>query len=533
MKKIVSLLVAAIMIISLVPTVMAYETAKVTFDGAELDFDVPPMIINGRTMVPVRKIVEAMGADVAYDEKTETVTTELNGKVVRLVINSKEIEIDGIKKELDVPAMEIDGRTLIPTRALAEAYGCKVDWDGITSTVIIKSPDEKEGVSGDKPKDNYGVTIPTYTDIVGEPLKLTKYKNAGISYCYNYTGTDAYAKYVAHLTAEGWTIAGESFYKNDDLLTIEFDLRNNYIIVTVENKSYAHNKPSNIQQEEYSLEVSPDYDLSYDGESFKTAYYGVNNQVFDFQSRKIALNVTKVASGVEAKKIIKEHNPKITDEMIDDWTRVAFIDVVYVADPAKAGRIEIKEMLKRNNVAMFENDDVKISNLNKVGFLDETPVGIKKAYVAEGKTETVLMDFNLGEYTTMPCIKIVKNPRKTEEVKYLYLNEKPLKLDYYSEDECYEKTGIPRYENIVFSKCLYEKKISGVEKEYQYSYKTGSITQYFEALNKAGYSLISEKTKSNKTNYVFAKMSGVKGEIYITVNSDRNIITIQVPTVKV
>ena len=114
-----------------------------TLNGVPLSFDVPPQIINGRTMVPVRTIFEALGAEVSWNEATQTVIGKNDKYEVNIQIGSNTmywaVIYDGYSTQvpLDSPAVIIDGRTLIPARAVAEAFGCKVDWDENTRTVMI------------------------------------------------------------------------------------------------------------------------------------------------------------------------------------------------------------------------------------------------------------------------------------------------------------------------------------------------------------------------------------------------------------
>ncbi len=110
---------------------------KVLIDGEKLICDQPPVIIEGRTLVPMRAIFEKLGATVSWDGETSTASGEKDGKTVSFVIGESFIGINGEKTALDVPAQIISDRTMIPARAVAEAFGCKVDWDGDTQTVII------------------------------------------------------------------------------------------------------------------------------------------------------------------------------------------------------------------------------------------------------------------------------------------------------------------------------------------------------------------------------------------------------------
>ncbi len=111
----------------------------VTVNGAEVYFDQPPVIIDGRTLVPLRAIFEALGAEVSWDEDTQTAAAYRNGTTVTLTIGDSWIYKNGTAIYLDVPSMLINDRTLVPVRAVSEAFDCTVDWDGGSGTVIINS----------------------------------------------------------------------------------------------------------------------------------------------------------------------------------------------------------------------------------------------------------------------------------------------------------------------------------------------------------------------------------------------------------
>ena len=92
---------------------------------------VMPNIINSRTLVPARFISESFGGEVGWDDATRTVTIKLGGKTVTMVLDNNELMIDGeVAATMDVPAQSIEGRTMVPLRALCEtALSKKVFWD--------------------------------------------------------------------------------------------------------------------------------------------------------------------------------------------------------------------------------------------------------------------------------------------------------------------------------------------------------------------------------------------------------------------
>lgn len=81
----------------LVLSVGAADDITVILDGNKLEFDVPPQIIDGRTMVPIRAIFEALGAEVTWDDATKTVTATIDDYVVKCTIDSKVMTVCGEK----------------------------------------------------------------------------------------------------------------------------------------------------------------------------------------------------------------------------------------------------------------------------------------------------------------------------------------------------------------------------------------------------------------------------------------------------
>ncbi|MCD4712731.1 MAG: copper amine oxidase N-terminal domain-containing protein [Clostridiales bacterium] len=115
------------------------DEIRVYIDNKILPFDVPPLIINSRTMLPVRAILEALGADVLWDGKTQTITATKGETSIVMVIGSSEAYVNGVLTMIDAPPVIIESRTLVPARLLAESMKAKVGWDGITRVVEIQT----------------------------------------------------------------------------------------------------------------------------------------------------------------------------------------------------------------------------------------------------------------------------------------------------------------------------------------------------------------------------------------------------------
>lgn len=108
-------------------------------DGATVQTDVPPVVIDGRTLVPVRALFESLGATVGWNEATQTATATKGTTIVSVQIGSTTAYVSGTAKTLDVPAQTVKGRTMVPARFVAESLGAAVDWESATETVKIST----------------------------------------------------------------------------------------------------------------------------------------------------------------------------------------------------------------------------------------------------------------------------------------------------------------------------------------------------------------------------------------------------------
>jgi len=124
------------------------DKITVVVDGGEVAFDAEPFIEDGRTLVPVRAIFEAMDAEVVWDATDRTVYSRREYKYISLTIDSKTMtkRVGNGKNEkitLDVPAKIHKDRTYVPVRAIAESFNADVQWEAETRTVYVKTNDAK------------------------------------------------------------------------------------------------------------------------------------------------------------------------------------------------------------------------------------------------------------------------------------------------------------------------------------------------------------------------------------------------------
>ncbi len=215
-KRFISLILSVMLIFGCIaPCSVVASGINVTLNGNCINFDQPPVMVSDRVLVPVRAIFEAMGFVVMWDGTTQMVNVITEFGVMTLAIGSPYIsyrnETEDKSVVCDVPPQIINGRTLVPARAIAECTGYKVDWDNSTQTVIITG-------------DAFKMTLPE-ADIAGYypntktpdfgacfNITTTKVNDLGdrTEYCYNgVTGKQVVEYIETHLASVGYTISDE------------------------------------------------------------------------------------------------------------------------------------------------------------------------------------------------------------------------------------------------------------------------------------------------------------------------------------
>ncbi len=104
-------------------------------DGSE---GMPRVDGQGRVLVPLRRCLEAIGAEVSYDAASRSVRATRNGTALELVIDSPTLWTDGVPKILDTAPRLLEGRTYVPVRAVYEAFGLQVTWHDRSRTVVVQ-----------------------------------------------------------------------------------------------------------------------------------------------------------------------------------------------------------------------------------------------------------------------------------------------------------------------------------------------------------------------------------------------------------
>jgi|GEM_PF-3259866 len=140
-KLLSSTLVLSLALILMPFTALANDAVSVTINGQPVVFtDQNPEIVDGRTLVPVAGVFQALGFDVLWNGETRQATLSRIGDVVIITLDSATFTTNGISHTLDVPAQSIGGRTMVPIATVLRSVGYEVDWDDDTRTVVITTP---------------------------------------------------------------------------------------------------------------------------------------------------------------------------------------------------------------------------------------------------------------------------------------------------------------------------------------------------------------------------------------------------------
>lgn len=184
MKKIKVFIFIFIMLMLFNPSVYANEI-KVYVNSVEVKFDVAPIIEKGRTLVPMRAIFEALGAEVYWDADTKTASAFKGDIGVAVQVDNIYANKNNTAVVLDVAPKIVNSRMLVPLRFIGEAFGNVVSWDGNTKTVTIVSKDAEVSNEPEKTDTNSeSILVGVWSDNIHS---LLRFDAAGLP-TYDYSG---------------------------------------------------------------------------------------------------------------------------------------------------------------------------------------------------------------------------------------------------------------------------------------------------------------------------------------------------------
>lgn len=211
MKKLISILLTFAFVMSFMTGCSAAEPEEsnqftltmqignpvMTVNGEEKNIDendTVPVIESGRTLVPIRAIIEAMGGDVKWDGKTNTAVLTLGEDKITLTIGSETALFNEEEYTLDVAPKITNDRTMLPIRFIAEKFKFDVDWDEKTETITITKQLADNSATAATDTSKSGKTLVVYYSASGSTAKVAEYiKNAANADIFELEPTDKYS----------------------------------------------------------------------------------------------------------------------------------------------------------------------------------------------------------------------------------------------------------------------------------------------------------------------------------------------------
>lgn len=136
------LILISLVVVFALPCQTLAANPGVVIDGEELSFlENPPAVVNDRILVPMWVIFEAFDMQVEWDWYSETAIAKKDGLVIRVTVGQREAFVNDEEIPLDVAARIMQGRTMVPLRFIGDAIGADVKWDSSANKAIITSPE--------------------------------------------------------------------------------------------------------------------------------------------------------------------------------------------------------------------------------------------------------------------------------------------------------------------------------------------------------------------------------------------------------
>lgn len=227
------LLSTALLVPLLAPSSRAATSVNVSVNGTPVAFSsatgTPFLDQNGRTQVPLRVTMEALGATVGWDNSTRTATVSKGSVSIRIPIGTSFILVNGVKKSNDTTAQIVNGRTYLPIRIVAESLSATVNWDNSTKSVQITAKGTPKVWLLTKMSSSDDST--TYSYDSANRLTSKTYRTSGgysWSYSYAYNSQNQAISETGKLTSENYGYTTTYQYNNWGLLSYQKTIRSEF-----------------------------------------------------------------------------------------------------------------------------------------------------------------------------------------------------------------------------------------------------------------------------------------------------------------
>lgn len=280
-KRILGGMIAFFMLVGSVPT-MANTVIRAYYGDGEIIFDQPPIIENGRTLVPVRAIMETLGLDLEYDQKTQIIKATGDGHEILMKIGETTARVDGEIIHLDVPAKIVNSRTLVPLRFIGEALGLDVVWDAPSRMIYLDELPEEAPILDPVPP------LAPVTEPTGEKQQqagnatVEQVQTKDASRIFSYLGKLSNGLSVSKSGAEGVFFDSTDYYDAPDFAQVTgLTPIGEYHFMEDETSIYVFNMKSLTQEalNSYVVALTAQYGFSY-VDSMADGTTGITSEIF-------------------------------------------------------------------------------------------------------------------------------------------------------------------------------------------------------------------------------------------------------------
>lgn len=506
MKKSLSLVLVLVLTLTLcLPIAYANDNSiKVLLNGEYVNFDVEPQLVNGRTMVPFRAIFEAMGAQVEWNQDLWQASGEKDGKKVSMIIDSNEVVVNnnGEEKiiEIDQAPILIDGRTMVPVRFVAQAFDKIVAWDNDERTVIIfdlqyfvdrlqeKAPNFYECLTSTytipetfKQNDEFKFEVNAQENDLKENGKLTLEgkMNTIMNQTDAYVGLDVeYEMYNQifgddEFETEKYDVTADIYIKDNGML-----IKTNLLELMEEDEIQTSEKVYSVKKDGIYIDISklgiPGVETFEDLMALATE---ISNTVIDLDQISNLINeaiYNQEISVQDAKLIVDLYDVMLTlvddDKFVKEETGKK-VEYIWTID--KQDIIDFMFELYKSGIV--SQDDIDMEELKELNDIFKEFEMVTQITVEDNIPVKANIDFNLGikEFETEGSIVLSWDEEITS------VNKGPYKINHPD----YEK-GLDIFKYIEEQEAMYEE----AEKQWELSWMQDSVTIYImeEVMNSDG-----------------------------------------------
>ncbi len=416
------ILVFSMLICMLTPIcVNAQDVIKLYIDDEQISSDVSPCIVNDRTMVPVRVVMEHLGASVEWDGDLRQVSIETEKKNIQLVIDNRIAMVDAKSVKLDAAPMIKSDRTLVPIRFVSEELGYNVNWDDKTRSVNIQSPEEEKtvikGISSVAKKNSTVITIETEKYIkpeiirMGDPYRIVVDIGDTVLECGDGKdkGDGAYVNLLRWAQHDDYS---RLVIETAEYQPYELSQKGDTIILTIGNENTRYEKPEDDKDDSDDDSEDTDEDISGDTDENEDIA-NMDDWIDDGKPLKVVIDAGHggrdsgaVAEDEDGEIILAEKDVTLDVSLrVEKLLKAKNIDVIMTRnEDVYEGSTTMENLLERCKTANDANAALFVS-IHINSFVDDVATGTEVCYTSESEGLLGITSLSAAKNILSPLVK--------------------------------------------------------------------------------------------------------------------------------